>query len=470
MRKALIAIMFFIAVLLSAGCLTYDVRQELPTKIEVTEKPVTPIESPIECKTASCLTLVKEVSQKNTKWECAPPFKGANDDPVGSVYYSDKGDMCRVLPAPDTLCLQYDCSFNKETSTGYYKMYYACGGGGSIDNWGYGFGIAYPNENINLISTIGIGSVGALPGNLGFACNAISSESRGKGYNTLCDYQDGCYTCVDTTIFLGYEPRSCPAEMPIIYPYNAKGFKYNPVIDTSANPGKNVIRDLKRDYTKLDKLAQQYKESRVNKEESEADIVPGCESVCSNLAKNPEKADECNKCSKEHSNDELEEPEKSGERPVERGYTSTKLNDKCNGLNPCVEIDRAGIGVVASYDIGKETYAKCDRGDYPGEKGIRYFICSCRCKEAIRATYECKRAGSPTYYYYSYCKESKDKTSQGGYIYEFHNFSGGAYKLMLGSATSEIPIFMLGQGPTFKDYELAKKLCKPSNPADVTIT
>ncbi|MEM3363885.1 MAG: hypothetical protein QXS93_00025 [Candidatus Micrarchaeia archaeon] len=487
MKRVLIIFALFLAVLLSSGCLTYDVRQELPTKIEVTEKPITPIESPIECKTASCLTFIKEVDQKNLRWECSPLFKGANDDPAGTVYYQDKGDVCKTLPAADTLCLQYDCAFNKDTFTGYYKAYYQClGEDDSIDNWGVGYGVAYPNEDVSFfkIYTKGIGSVGRLP-SYGFACNAMSSESRGKGYNTLCDYQDGCYTCVDWALLITYEPRACPAEMPILYPYNAKGFTYNPVINTDANPGREVIRDLRKDYTKLGKLATAYANNVAkNSKESEVGYVKGCEEICSDLVNHPEKADECNKCSKEHSNDEIEEPQKSSDKPVDRGYTLAQLNGKCNGLNPCVEIDRAGIGVVDSYIVGGENtqntespeysiytrYAKCDRGDYPGEKGMRYFICSCRCKQTIRATYECRRAGNTTAYYYSYCKESKDKTSQGGYVYEFHNFSGGAYKIVLGNATSEIPIFLLGQGPTFKDYELAKKLCAPSNPADVTIT
>ncbi len=76
MKRALLIFIVFSVILVSFGCLAYDVRQELPTTIEVTEKPVAAVESPIVCQQASCLAIVKDVDQKKPEMGLCPAVQG----------------------------------------------------------------------------------------------------------------------------------------------------------------------------------------------------------------------------------------------------------------------------------------------------------------------------------------------------------------------------------------------------------
>jgi len=462
MRKMLF-LMLLLALILSTGCLKYDSRQELPPDITIEAKPPVTQESPIECKEASCLALVKEVSTTSEYWECSPSFKGANDDPQGTIYREERGDKCEPLPVPDTLCLQYKCDFDPTANTGYYIASLSCDGSRS------GSGIVYPFESASVGTkfegSTGYGSFGPTEGG-GFTCNAISSEQRFEGYMTNCtSIYDGCSTCGYEGTIVGLLPQSCPAAMPIHYPFNARGFTYNPIINTSGDPGDNVIRDLQKDYPKLITLipSSYTKDSQSSNDgaSKECQSIDACKSICCNIGDNPDKADECNKCSKEHADDDIKSDMGEGTQPpaIARGLTSDKLNDKCNGLNPCVEIDRAVIGpsCISSSNIPLTFTPN------------KYFICRCSCTNAIYSTYKCTRATSDTEYYYTFCKKKSEKTSQGGYLYEIHNLTAGILQNILGDQNKQIPIFMIGQGPTFKDYEVAKQLCKPTNPADILI-
>ncbi len=481
MYKLTAALLLLVA-LFFAGCLKYDVRQELPTKITVESAEPTVPESPIECKQASCMAVVKEVEKKNVKWECSPAYKGANDDPRGTVYYEDRGDRCEVLSIPDTLCLKYDCSFDTEKKVGYYITGMVCG----KRDRGYGFGIAYPSESLHPGSFYdGLGSIGKFKldeqsdETYYMGCNAVSDSARNSEYALNCtSLQEGCYTCDEGGILSYKIPMGCQANMPIQYPYNAKGFEYNPILDTSAYPPDSKrIDNLRDDYRLLEELAQEYLDS--SSEESSDTYVKGCEDICSEAKENPDKGEECNRCSREHANDDIEDFSKSDAGVTARGFSYSDLEfNKCNGLNPCVEIDRAGIGkgryvrIEVMDALGpyyKNVYT-CGKDEFSGEDEQRYFICKCRCDIAVYSTYKCTRPNSNDEYYYTYCKKTSDTSSQGGYVYGVHNFSSGLYKEVLTSENQEIPIFMLGQGPSFNDYELAKKLCKPSKPADIEIS
>ncbi|MCX8205793.1 MAG: hypothetical protein N3H30_01030, partial [Candidatus Micrarchaeota archaeon] len=566
MRRFLIV--FILALLLASfGCLKYYGRSELPTSISVEEEQVKcdiscisdaqckniegcspnqicnqqthkcEAEAPIECKAATCMTMAVQEYQKNERWVCSPAFKGANDDPEGTTYFSLYGDECKELVHPDTVCLEYDCTGDSAT---YYAGHAFC----EVEGL-YAYLTFYPSEGAAGQHYEGIGSMGEVKLDAGtteassgrFICNALSSIQRGGAYSIgNCGVENGCRTCAyGGTVIFGVAEQ-CKAAMPIIYPYNSLGFEYTPIVDEKLSPT-NVVRDLSFDYLKLGAVAEEYMEAAENGQ-AIGGVMPGCEEACSSsqplsaedLAEGTgdfaSKLDECNACTEEKARERTTKMgEKASEGTTERGYEfeellpenackkqgsgniiAEKATPCCTGLTPCVEIDRAISGEIKKIQkcavytnhtsipykqyycnsqpdkcsaceahpedcwcTSSESAYVCDTESLDS-RNTRYFVCQCACAKPIYATYECTRPGNPAKYYYSYCERTADPSSQGGYLYEVHNFTGGVFQALLEDTNARIPTFMLGQGPTFDDYLIARSLCQPSDPGDVTIT
>jgi hypothetical protein len=287
-------LMLTVLVLLTLGCvsneLKYTSREELPTEITITKLPEpselgTPFE--IECKDASCGVVAKQYVQKNRKWDCFPKMKVANNDPMGTSYVEREGGYCEPLPTADILCFDYECN-DAQKLEGYYSVVQPCQG-----YLGIGVGVSLPVASKN--GGAACGSIGN-----GYYLSAISNEFRGGTYEILkCENMFECsFTCKEAISCDGTY-KVCPAEMPIIYPYNAMHFAYNPIVSPGDTPS-SVIRNLLKDYKLIGTGSSISTEKQLtepperNEGESASFGFPECEDVCKDI-KNAQDSERCRK-------------------------------------------------------------------------------------------------------------------------------------------------------------------------------
>ncbi|MCS7109354.1 MAG: hypothetical protein NZ903_00975, partial [Candidatus Micrarchaeota archaeon] len=125
-----------------------------------------------------------------------------------------------------------------------------------------------------------------------------------------------------------------------------------------------------------------------------------------------------------------------------------------------------------------EKLNECGSGDCGGwDIGITYqFYCDIFANYNVN--YVCKNSYTGEEYLYVNCSYDKFSTFQGGKTYLDNNtpysklssylqsyYGTYSYNPVTGetqpAGTIQVPFFMLGQGPSFQDYEEAKKLCVP---------
>lgn len=216
--KKIVVLFLLIGLLFFSGCIL-EYREGLPAVITISEMPKPEPEN-LLCDSPPCATLVQMSQIKRTQYVCSSTPKGANDDPRGTIYNTQLGGECTPLEKPTTVCLKYDCDFNKEEGLGYYEIYMTIGN----DRLPY-TGVALPNEK--LIQNFRAGSLGRYgEENIEFYYSFLDSFYKTGNYSNNEKILDKNYRSLDF-----YEEKNCLANMPIKYPYNSIDFAYNPIFE-----------------------------------------------------------------------------------------------------------------------------------------------------------------------------------------------------------------------------------------------
>ena len=229
-----------------SGCVL-EYREGLPAVITISEMPKQEMESML-CDSPPCATLVQMSQIKRTQYVCSSQTKGANDDPRGTTYNTQLGGDCTPLEKPTTVCLKYDCDFNKEEGLGYYEIEMIIGNSGSDKTKKLPYtGVALPYEK--LVSNFRGGSLGRYgEDNIDFYYSFLDNQYKTGKYSNEIKIESKNYRSLSF-----YTEQKCLANMPIKYPYNSIDFAYNPIFESERNkddPTK-ILRNLQTDYTYL---------------------------------------------------------------------------------------------------------------------------------------------------------------------------------------------------------------------------
>jgi plastocyanin len=167
--------------------------------------------------------------------------------------------------------------------------------------------------------------------------------------------------------------------------------------------------------------------------------------------------------------------------------TTFGCSANANMFIPSGDVVFPNVTLTTTLNPYSPCHDDCDKCPPPTSADFQIYL-KCKAQAVYQTNWTCTRSATGESYKFVNCSYKSFKTFQGGKTYldndtpfselstYLHSYYGKYELVDPNTATVkpagkiQVPFFMLGQGPTFQDYEEAKKLCVPWKETIVNIS